>query len=68
MGLLHYLLSSGWAVLIVLGAAIALINDLPAMILSVSRLMFSWAEGGIFPKRVSKINKFVSYTLCSYFT
>jgi APA family basic amino acid/polyamine antiporter len=57
VGLLSYLLSPGWAVLIVLGAAIALINDLPAMILSVSRLMFSWAEDGIFPKRVSKIHR-----------
>lgn len=57
VGLLSYLLAPGWAVLIVLGAAIALINDLPAMILSVSRLMFSWAEDGIFPKRVSKIHR-----------
>jgi len=57
VGLLSYLLSPGWAVLIVLGAAIALINDLPAMILSVSRLMFSWAEDGIFPKRISKIHR-----------
>ena len=55
-GLLSYLLPSGWAVLIVLGAAVALVNDLPAMILSVSRLMFSWAEDGIFPKRISKIH------------
>lgn len=55
-GLLGYVLEPGWTVLIVLGAAIALLNDLPAMILSVSRLMFSWAEDGIFPKRVSKIH------------
>jgi basic amino acid/polyamine antiporter, APA family len=55
-GLLSYLLPSGWAVLIVLGAAVALVNDLPAMILSVSRLMFSWAEDGIFPKQISKIH------------
>jgi len=57
VGLLSYLLSPGWAVLILFGAAIALINDLPAMILSVSRLMYSWAEDGIFPKRVSKIHR-----------
>jgi basic amino acid/polyamine antiporter, APA family len=57
VGLLSYLLSPGWAVLILFGAAIALINDLPAMILSVSRLMFSWAEDGIFPKRISKIHR-----------
>ena len=35
-GLLGYLLSPGWTVAIVAGAAIALINDLPAMLLSVS--------------------------------
>lgn len=55
-GLLSYLLSPGWAVLIIGGAAIALINDLPAMLLSVSRLMFAWAEDGIFPQAVSKIH------------
>ncbi|MEQ9022416.1 MAG: amino acid permease, partial [Pseudomonadales bacterium] len=41
---------------IVSGAAIALLNDLPAMILSVSRLIFAWAEDGIFPKRVAQID------------
>lgn len=56
-GMLSYLLPSGWAILIVLGAAIALLNDLPAMILSVSRLMFAWAEDGIFPKRIAQVNK-----------
>lgn len=55
-GLLSYLLVPGWAVAITLGAAIALINDLPAMLLSVSRLMFAWAEDGIFPKQVARIH------------
>lgn len=55
-GLLSYLLPSGLGVLILLGASIALVNDLPAMILSVSRLVFSWAEDGIFPKGLSKIH------------
>ena len=55
-GMLSYLLPSGWAILIVLGAAIALLNDLPAMILSVSRLMFAWAEDGIFPKRIARVS------------
>ena len=55
-GLLGYLLSPGWTVAIVLGAAIALINDLPAMLLSVSRLMFAWAEDGIFPRAVARIH------------
>ncbi len=55
-GLLGYLLSPSWTVLIVAGAAIALINDLPAMLLAVSRLMFAWAEDGIFPKAVAKVH------------
>lgn len=55
-GLLGYVLSPGWAVLIILGATIALINDLPAMLLSVSRLMFAWAEDGIFPKGVARVH------------
>lgn len=55
-GLLGYVLSSGWAVPIVLGASIALLNDLPAMILSVSRLMFAWAEDGIFPAPIASIH------------
>ena len=55
-GLLSYLLSPGWTVAIVAGAAIALINDLPAMLLSVSRLMFAWAEDGIFPTFVKRVH------------
>lgn len=55
-GLLGYLLSSGWTVAIVAGAAIALINDLPAMLLAVSRLMFAWAEDGVFPRGVAWVH------------
>jgi APA family basic amino acid/polyamine antiporter len=55
-GLLGYLLPTGWTVAIVLGAAVALINDLPAMLLAVSRLMFAWAEDGVFPKYVAKVH------------
>jgi amino acid transporter len=55
-GLLGYVLSPGWTVLIVAGAAIALINDLPAMLLAVSRLMFAWAEDGIFPRGVAQVH------------
>ena len=55
-GLLGYLLPSGWAVAIVAGAAIALINDLPAMLLAVSRLMFAWAEDGIFPRGIARVH------------
>ncbi len=55
-GLLSYVLPAGLGVAIVVGAAIALINDLPAMLLSVSRLMFAWAEDGIFPKVMARIH------------
>ena len=55
-GLLSYLLPAGWSALIILGAAIALLDDLPSMILSVSRLMFAWAEDGIFPARIAAIH------------
>lgn len=55
-GLLSYVLPSGLGIAILIGAAIALINDLPAMLLSVSRLMFAWAEDGIFPTVISKIH------------
>ncbi|MDP3471129.1 MAG: APC family permease [Algoriphagus sp.] len=55
-GILSYLLPSGLGVLILLGAAIALLNDLPAMILSVSRLVFSWAKDGIFPRTLALIH------------
>lgn len=55
-GLLSYVLPAGLGVAILVGAAIALINDLPAMLLSVSRLMFAWAEDGIFPKSIAKVH------------
>jgi amino acid transporter len=55
-GLLGYLLPTGWTVAIVAGAAVALINDLPAMLLAVSRLMFAWGEDGIFPRRVASVH------------
>ena len=55
-GLFGYLLPAGWAVAIVAGAAIALINDLPAMLLAVSRLMFAWAEDGIFPRWIARVH------------
>jgi APA family basic amino acid/polyamine antiporter len=56
-GMLSYLLPSYLAVAILIGAAIALINDLPAMLLSVSRLMFAWAEDGIFPSHIARIHR-----------
>ncbi len=56
-GLLGFLLSPGWTVAILAGAAVALTNDLPAMILAVSRLMFAWAEDGIFPGSLAVVNR-----------
>jgi amino acid transporter len=55
-GLLGYLLAPQWTVLILAGAAIALINDLPAMLLAVSRLMFAWAEDGVVPQGVAAVH------------
>jgi APA family basic amino acid/polyamine antiporter len=56
-GLLGYVLAPRWTVLIVAGAAIALINDLPPMLLAVSRLMFAWAEDGVFPRSVATVHE-----------
>ncbi len=56
-GLLGYLLPVGWTVAIVAGAAVALINDLPAMLLSVSRLVYAWAADGIFPRRIASVHQ-----------
>jgi APA family basic amino acid/polyamine antiporter len=55
-GLLGYLLPPFWTILIVSAAAVALIKDLPPMLLSVSRLMFAWAEDGIFPRAVAAVH------------
>jgi basic amino acid/polyamine antiporter, APA family len=55
-GLLGYVLPPFWTVVIVSAAAVALVKDLPAMLLAVSRLMFAWAEDGIFPKAVAAVH------------
>lgn len=55
-GLLGPLLPPFWTVVIVAAAAIALIKDLPPMLLSVSRLMFAWAEDEIFPRSVAAVH------------
>lgn len=55
-GLLGYVLEPRWTVLILAGAAVALVNDLPAMLLAVSRLMFAWAEDGVFPRAVASVH------------
>jgi amino acid transporter len=56
-GLLGILLPPFWTVMIVSGAAVALVKDLPAMLLAVSRLMFAWAEDGIFPRAVAAVHE-----------
>lgn len=55
-GLLSYVLPPALGVAILTGAAIALINDLPAMLLSVSRLMFAWAKDDIFPTAIARVH------------
>jgi APA family basic amino acid/polyamine antiporter len=55
-GLLGRLLPPFWTIIIVSAAAVALMKDLPAMLLGVSRLMFAWAEDGIFPRGVAAVH------------
>ena len=55
-GLLGYVLPAGWTILILAGATISLVNDLPGMILSVSRLLYAWAADGIFPSNIARIH------------
>jgi len=55
-GLLGSLLPPALTVAIVAGGAVALAKDVPAMLLSVSRLMFAWAADGIFPRAVAALH------------
>ncbi len=55
-GLLGVVLPPFWTVVIVSSASVALIKDLPAMLLGISRLMFAWAEDGIFPAAVAAVH------------
>ena len=55
-GLLGLVLPPFWTIVIVSSASVALIKDLPAMMLGVSRLMFAWAEDGIFPAGVAAVH------------
>ena len=55
-GLLGVLLPAAGTAAIVGAAAVALINDLPAMLLAVSRLMFAWAEDGVFPRAAASVH------------
>jgi amino acid transporter len=55
-GLLAPLLPGPLTVVMISGAAVALMKDLPAMLLGTSRLMFAWAEDGIFPAAVARVH------------
>ncbi|MDQ8158784.1 MAG: APC family permease [Gemmatimonadota bacterium] len=55
-GLLAPLTSPVVAIIMVSGAAVSLINDLPGMLLGVSRLCFAWAEDGVFPQRLAAVH------------
>jgi APA family basic amino acid/polyamine antiporter len=54
--LLSYMLPKWWSFLIMGGACIALLKDLPSMILSVSRLVFAWSKDALFPMRFMAIH------------
>lgn len=55
VSLLSYTLSKNATIIIVFGACIALLKDLPSMILSVSRFVYAWSKDGLFPKVFSTI-------------
>jgi amino acid transporter len=56
VSLLGYVLSAKSTIIILFGACIALLKDLPSMILSVSRFVYAWAKDGLFPKIFSSIH------------
>ena len=45
------------AVFVALMAAVALANDIPPILLAVSRLFFAWAQDGIFPCQLAAVNR-----------
>lgn len=56
-GLLGYLLPRSWAVIVLAGMSVALVKDLPAMLMGISRLPFAWAEDGIFPAPLAAVHE-----------
>jgi len=54
--LLGVLMPKPLAVFVALMAAISLANDIPPILLAVSRLFFSWARDGIFPRTLAAIS------------
>jgi len=43
--------------LVAMTAAIALANDIPPMLMAVSRLFFAWAEDGVFPRSLAGVSR-----------
>ncbi len=56
VSLLGYLLDKDATIIILFGACIALLKDLPSMILSVSRFVYAWSKDNLFPSIFSKIH------------
>ncbi|MGD8239419.1 MAG: APC family permease [Armatimonadota bacterium] len=55
-GLIGHLMPWWLAGFVALTAGVALANDIPPMLMAVSRLFFSWARDGIFPRRLAAVN------------
>ena len=55
--ILGVLMPAWMASYVALMAALALANDVPPLLLAVSRLFFSWARDGIFPRRLAVIHR-----------
>jgi APA family basic amino acid/polyamine antiporter len=56
-GLIGPLMPAAIAGFVAFTAAIALANDIPPMLMAVSRLFFSWARDGIFPRSLAGVNR-----------
>lgn len=56
-GLLSPLMPKVLAGFVAFTAAIALANDIPPMLMAVSRLFYSWSRDGIFPRGLAAINR-----------
>jgi amino acid transporter len=54
--LVGVLMPPALTVVVAIAAALALANDLPPILMAVSRLFFSWARDGIFPPRLADVS------------
>lgn len=55
--LMGVLMPKPLAVFVALMAALALANDIPPMLMAVSRLFFAWAKDGLIPRCLAQVNK-----------